>query len=155
MTKMGYEGRTVHYDWHNQRPEKYGYKFKSKAERMWADYLEFLKELGAIEEWEYEPETFQCGTKYRKERIYTPDFRVMENYKGHTTTVYHEVKTSLRQKDISRFKWLKEFHVVIIVLVLPNRPKRSVKQIDLLAKARKYVDRVVFANPLYRKHGIK
>lgn len=152
MAKMGYEGRTVHFEWHNKREKKYGYDFKSQIERKWADYLETILKLDVIGGWKYEPTTFECGSKNRKERIYTPDFGVLEAECGY---VFHETKTSLRQKDISRFKWLRQAHPDIkIVLVLPRLPK-SGKQLILVDKARKYVDRVLAANPLFKEFNIK
>lgn len=156
--RMGYERKPVHFNYHNQRPEAYGCKFKSKQERKWADYLEILKKLGAIESWEYEPKTFDCRFSYRKQRIYTPDFKVVEppEKEDISEIVWHEVKTSLRQKDVTRFKFFKAAHPKeIIVLVLNSEPKRSVKQAILLDKAQKYVDRVIYAGPIFRKYGIK
>lgn len=160
MAKMGFELRRFTIDWHNKPEEKYGCHFKSQAERRWADYLEILKKLDAIVKWEYEPETFECGSKYRKERIYTPDFRITEKMGSHIYQVYHEVKVALQQKDISRFKWLKSSHSEItIVLVLPYSPAgktaSSRRQLELISNARKYIERIVYANSLFKQFGIK
>ena len=39
---MGFNERRVQFDWHNQRPEAFGYKFRSKQEirEKYQDYLE-------------------------------------------------------------------------------------------------------------------
>lgn len=154
---MGFEKkRIVHFEWRNQRPiATFGGKtiqFKSKQEYKWAQYLEMLLNIGAIDSWEYEPKTFSCGFSYRKQRIYTPDFKIVEEGE----VVWHEVKTSLRQKDVTRFKFFKAAHPKeIIALILNSEPRRSVKKAELLSKAQKYVDRVLYAGPILRKYKIK
>jgi hypothetical protein len=113
--KMGFEKtRTVHFEWRNKRPEAFGYKFKSKAEFKWATYLELLKKSDdPLSDWMYEPKRFQAKkVRWNKWYQYTPDFRVdtkQNNGDGTFCFVHewHEVKTSLRQKDVTRFKWFK------------------------------------------------
>jgi hypothetical protein len=154
--KMGFEKRrTFTVDWHNKPEQKYGYTFKSKIERKWADYLESLKHIRAIESWGYETRKFDCGSKYNKKRVYTPDFEVVED----GIHAFHEVKTALRQHDVSRFKWLRQAEPdLVIILVLPYCPtgktKSGARQIELISNAEKYVNRIVYANPLFKKFGI-
>jgi hypothetical protein len=146
------KNRTVHYEWRNKPQEAFGYSFKSKVEYRWACYLEKLKELGAIWEWFYEPTIFEFSERWRKRRIYTPDFGIDDD-DGY---YYQEVKTSLRQNDITRFRCLAaDFPKEKIVLVLfgPENT-RNTKQIILRANASKYVERTVFANKLLKKFGI-
>ena len=149
--------RIVHYELGN-KPQKVEiggtiYRFKSKVEYRWAKYLEKLRELGAITYWEYEPTTFEFGERWRKRRIYTPDFLVQEDGQE----IYHEVKTSLRQKDITRFRCLAaDFPDEKIVLVIFGPEKtRNVNQNRLRSNARKYVERIIFANPPCKKFGIR
>ncbi len=142
----------IYYEWRNQRPEAFGYKFKSKCEYRWACYLESLLKLGAIQSWEYEPKKFEFGERWRVRKQYTPDFFVKEDGDG----IYHEVKTSLRQTDVTRFRCLAaDYPDVRIVLVIfgPEHTNKS-NQNRLRSNARKYVHRVVFANPLCKKFGI-
>lgn len=129
------------------------YRFKSKAEYKWARYLDKLYDLGAIDYWEYEPTTFEFGERWRKRRVYTPDFLVKEDGQE----IYHEVKTGLQQKDITRFRCLRaDFPEVRIILVIVGRVKtKSAKQNRLRANAQKYIERIVFANPLLKEFGIK
>ena len=144
--------RTIHYEWHNQPQEGFGYRFKSKVEYRWAQYLQRLLELGAIEKWLYEPTKFEFGERWRVRKQYTPDFLIREDGQE----IYHEVKTSLQQKDVTRFRCLHiDFPDVKIVLVMfgPEHT-RSAKQNRLRSNARKYVERIVFANPLCKKMGI-
>lgn len=145
--------RIIHYDWHNKPQEAFGYKFKSKVEYKWAQYLQKLLELGAIISWEYEPKTFEFGERWRVRKQYTPDFLVKED----GDEVYHEVKTSLRQTDVTRLRCLHiDFPEVRIVLVLFGPEKTSnANQNRLRSNSRKYVERIVFAGPLIRKFGIK
>ena len=154
--KMGFEkNRRFTVDWHNKPEVKYGCKFKSQAERKWADYLQAILELGAIVDWKYEPKRFDCGMSYNKHRFYTPDFLVREIQNRYEYEVYHEVKVRLTQKDVSRFRWLKKAHPnILIILVLPYC-SRNANQARLRMNAHKYVERIVYANPLYKEFGIK
>lgn len=153
MPHMGFNERRVTFDWHNQRPEAFGYKFKSKQEYRWAQYLELLRiSDDSLEEWYYEPTKFELKKRYGKDRVYTPDFSIYDKDKF---VEWHEIKTSLRQKDITRFKWFKaDYPDERIILVLNSCPTKNVKQIILLDNARKYVDDVIFAGPILRKLGI-
>ena len=143
----------IHYEWRNQPQEAFGYRFKSKVECRWAQYLEKLKELGAIDSWLYEHFTFEFGERWRVRKQYTPDFLIVEN----GIEVYHEVKTSMRQTDVTRFRCLRaDFPEVRIVLVIfgPEHTRKA-NQNRLRSNARKYVERIVFARPLCKKMGIK
>lgn len=152
MAKMGYEGRTVHFEWHNKRPEAFGYQFKSNQEYRWAQYLNILIHGSNVDWWTYEPKVFTFKERHRKRGQYTPDFYV--HHKDYSDE-WHEVKTSLRQKDVTRFKYFKDdYPDERIVLVLNSTPTQSLKQLILLEKARKYVDDVIIAGPILRKLGI-
>jgi hypothetical protein len=56
-------GETTHY-------------YKSKAERRYACFLQWLKEIGNIAEWQYEPKTFWFEGIKRGCVSYKPDFMV-------------------------------------------------------------------------------
>lgn len=152
--------RIIHYEWHNKPQEAFGYKFKSQCEYKWACYLQKLKELGAIIGWSYEPKTFQFGERWRVRKQYTPDFFIKEiddTVPGEIAECYHEVKTSLRQTDVTRFRCLAaDFPEVRIVLVIfgPEHTRKA-NQNRLRSNARKYIERIVFARPLCNKFGIK
>ena len=145
----------IHIDWHN-KPQTctIGGKvcnFKSHIERRWALYLQCLKELNAIEDWDYEPQRFEFRERYRKRRTYVPDFRILEDGK----ICYHEVKTALRQTDIRRFRLVAaDFPNEIMVLVLPYCSRNS-NQSRLRGNALKYVARIVYCNTLFNKFNIR
>ena len=70
----------IQYEWRN-KPERCiiggkDYRYKSQIERKWATYLQYLKELDAIIDWEYEPRQFEFKERRRHKRVYTPDFFV-------------------------------------------------------------------------------
>lgn len=144
--------RTIHWEMRNESQEGFGYKFKSKCEYRWAKYLEQLLTLGAIDSWLYEPTKFEFGERWRVRKQYTPDFLVTED----GLEVYHEVKTALRQTDVTRFRCLAmDYPAVKIVLVIfgPENT-RSAKKMRLRANANKYVERTIYANPLLKKWNI-
>lgn len=130
--------------------------FKSKIEYRWALYLQRLLELNAIDSWDYETTTFEFEERYRTRRQYTPDFEVNETIGFDCKEkAFHEVKTSLRQTDIRRFRLMAaDFPKENMVLILPFCSTNS-KQSRLRGNALKYVQRIVYANPLFKKFGIK
>ena len=145
------------YEWRNEPQHVIlagrEFHFKSKIEYKWAMYLQRLLELGAIDFWGYETKTFQFAERYRMKRQYTPDFEVRETHGDLKRTCFHEVKTALRQTDIMRFKRMAaDYPKVTMVLVLPCC--RTGRQSILRCNALKYVQRVVYCNPLFNKLGI-
>lgn len=155
VEKIGFEkNRTVHFEMRNKHVEAFGYKFKSQQEYKWAQYLNLLKKSGQIADWQYEPRKFEMKERYRKRRVYTPDFLVADVPSYNARTEWHEVKTSLRQKDVSRFKWFRvDYPDERIILIVTNNPRKTKNKI-LLDNARKYVDDVIFAGPIFNKLGI-
>ena len=154
------EDRTLHVEWRN-KPEECvvggrTFKFKSQIEKRWGIYLQCLLDLGAILEWDYEPEQFEFKERFRHRRVYTLDFRVKEQGSyGKILTAYHEVKTSLRQTDIRRFRYMNaDYPDVVMVLILPYCSRNS-NQARLRGDALRYVERIVYANPLFNKFSIR
>ena len=145
--------RIVHFEWKNQPQQAFGYKFKSKVEYRWAQYLQKLLYLDAIEIWLYEPTVFEFGERWRVRKQYTSDFLVKEDGQE----CYHEVKTSLRQKDVTRFRCLHIDYpdVKIVLVIFGPENTRNANQNRLRSNARRYVERIVFAKPLCNKFGIK
>ncbi|KKN22335.1 hypothetical protein LCGC14_0916010 [marine sediment metagenome] len=149
-------GGKVVFEWKNEpqyvQIDGREFKFKSKVEHRWGLYLQYLKDLGAIQSWEYEPTTFEFSERWRTRKQYTPDFFIKEDGEE----FYEEIKTSLRQVDILRFRLLKaDFPEEKIALVIfgPEHTRKA-NQNRLRSNARKYVERIVFANPLLKKFGI-
>ena len=89
--------------------------FRSRWEANWARYLNWLKSLGDIQSWSYEPKTFEFTTIRRGSRFYTPDFLVI-NRNG--TAEYHEVKGWMDPQSATKLKRMgKHFPHVKVVLV--------------------------------------
>ena len=152
---------TIHFEWRNQPQDVWiggkHCKFRSKQEYKYAKYLELLKMSGEIVDWDYEPVKFDFKERHRKRGQYTPDFRVQVKVgKNKYRYEFHEVKTSLRQKDNYRFKqmfW--DCPAIYMVLVLNSCPKKNRRQLELIDQARKYVEDVIFVGPILRTLGIK
>lgn len=88
---------------------------RSKWERNYCHYLEWLKQLGEIQDWAYEPDEFEFPIK-RGTRFYKPDFRITNN--DDNSIEYHEVKghwTGKAKTQVKRFrKYYPELKLVII-----------------------------------------
>ncbi len=157
---MSAEARHIEFEWRNQPQDcmigGQHCKFKSKQEMKWALYLEMLKEYGAIIDWQYEPRKFEFQERWRHRHVYTPDFRVEELVDGQLIqVVWHEVKVALRQRDVLRFKLMAaDYPDEVMVLVLNTGTKKK-RQMEIIDNARKYIERIVYAAPLFRKFGIK
>lgn len=152
-------GGRVCYEWKNQPQtiiiEGIEYKFKSKIEMRWSLYLQKLKELGAIIDWQYEPETFLHKERFRHKRVYTLDFSVTEEEVHKIVTVYHEVKVKLQQTDIRRFRYMNmDYEDVRMILILPYCSRNS-NQARLRGNALRYCERIVYCNPLFKKFSIR
>ena len=149
----------IYWEMRNKPQEAFGYKFKSQVEYKWAQYLEMMLSIGGIKSWKYEPQTFEFGERWRVRKQYTPDFFVedLDPIDGEIIPVYHEVKTSLRQTDVTRFRCLAADYPdeKIILVVFGPEHTRKANQNRLRSNARKYVERIVFARPLIKKFGIK
>ena len=140
-------------DWNNERQtvEINGrtYHFKSKLERRWAEYLEFLKLADEINGWEYEPKKFLFEAIQSGTRVYTPDFKVYYPYGRHE---WHETKGWLVQKDVTKFRRMAKYYPnekIILVLQSPSK-----KRVVLHQAAERAVERVIYANKIFRQCGI-
>ena len=87
---------------------------RSKWERNYAFYLDWLKSIGEIQGWAYEPDEFEFPVK-RGTRFYKPDFRITNN---DNSVEYHEVKgywTGKAKTQVKRFrKYYPDLKLVII-----------------------------------------
>jgi len=130
------------------------YYFRAGFEVEWAQYLQFLKEIGEIEDWEYEPEPFWFEGIKRGTNNYRPDFKV--SYKD-GDYCWHETKGNLKQKDITKFRRMAKYDPdEKIILVMQRKQTKQVKQIMLISKALEYVHGLIFADKLdYFQSGKK
>ncbi len=137
-------------DYHNQPVQetiggKY-YNFRSKLERNWAAYLQFLKESGEIYDWRFEQTTFLFPDETRGAKQFLVDFDILNN---DWTLEYHETKGWLQGKDVMKFKRVAKYRPEVkITLVMSGKAKKDanrLRQID------KYAERIIFAPAIFRQ----
>lgn len=97
--------------------------FRSRWEANYARYLQWLKDIGHIREWEYEPQTFWFEGIKRGARSYLPDFRVTEN-SGSVT--YHEVKGWMDDRSRTCLKRMRIYHPNVRMLLIDAKAYRSI-----------------------------
>lgn len=116
------------------------YRFRSKFEYHWAQYLEILRKSKQIIKWEYETERYYFFNEKTAPVQYNPDFKLtmpdgsilLQETKGH-----HDGSTNRKLQRMS-----KHYPEVKIELVLQNIPKRSVKGANRRQVAERYCERV-------------
>lgn len=96
--------------------------FRSSWEANYARYLNWLKERGQIESWEYEVDTFVFHEIKRGTRSYTPDFKVVENGQVH----YDEIKGWMDPKSIVRMKRMSKYYPDIQVRIIGAKEYRAI-----------------------------
>lgn len=128
------------------------YYWRAGFERQWAYYLEFLKEVGEIKDWEYEAETFWFTKIKRGTNNYRPDFKITYEDDSYC---WHETKGKLTQKDVTKFRRMAKYHSEEKIILVMEREPTSRGQKLLLAKARQYSYGVIFARQLDYFRGKK
>ncbi len=98
--------------------------FRSRWEANYGRYLQWLKEHGAITEWEHEPETFWFEKIRRGTRSYLPDFRIIEL---NGSIVFHEVKGWMDQRSRTKINRMRIHHKAVKLIVIP---RKTYKQIE-------------------------
>lgn len=95
--------------------------FRSSWEENYARYLEWLKGVGEIQDWEHEPDTFWFDGIKRGVRSYLPDFKVIT---ARGETEYHEVKGWMDSKSKTKIKRMAKYHPSVkMVIIDSNRYK--------------------------------
>lgn len=89
--------------------------FRSRWEANYARYLNKLVELGQIESWEYEKDTFIFEAIKKGTRSYIPDFKI-HFHDG--TFRYHEVKGWMDKKSQTKLKRMKKYFPDVEVVVI-------------------------------------
>jgi len=103
-----------------------GQKFysKSKWERNYARYLEWLLTRGAVKEWVYEPEEFWFEKIKRGVRSYRPDFRVVMK---DGSVEFHEVKGWMDKKSKTKLKRMAKYYPEIALLVVDKDRMKAIR----------------------------
>ena len=123
------------------------YRFRSGFEIRWAKYLEMIKSIDAIADWEYEPQRFEFKAIRSGTVFYTPDFKVIEK----DDYWWEECKGYLTQKDITKFRRMAKYYPdEKIVLVMQRFPKKQ----RLIDNARKYCHRIINGGEILKKLGL-
>jgi len=103
------------------------YYFRSGWEVVYARYLEWLKDNGKIEKWEYEPKTFWFKEIKRGVRSYTPDFKIY-NWTG--TIEYHEVKGYMDNKSKTKVKRMAKYYPSVFLKVVDQNNYKPIKKLE-------------------------
>jgi hypothetical protein len=126
------------------------YHFKSKQEYKWAQYLEVLRGLGAIEKWEYEFKTFWFNGIKRGVVSYTPDFWVWED----GVQVLHEVKVHLTQKDVTKYKRLAKYYPDEKLILVMNCGTKKAEKIRRRENALRFVEKIIYAQQIFSTSAV-
>jgi len=100
--------------------------FRSGWEVVYARYLQWLKNTGRIEKWEYEPDTFWFKEIKRGVRSYTPDFKIY-NWTG--TTEFHEVKGYMNDKSKTKIKRMAKYYPKIALVVICKKEYKPIERL--------------------------
>lgn len=83
------------------------YYFRSKWEVQFAKYLDYLKRINQIFDWDYEPQTFWFEEIKRGVRSYKPDFKISRMDGTH---YWAEVKGYMDSKSKTKIKRFKKYY---------------------------------------------
>lgn len=89
--------------------------YRSKWEKNYAYYLEWLKIRGDIKDWKHEPKTFWFDKIKRGCVSYLPDFVVIEN---DDREIYHEVKGWMDDRSVTKIKRMAKYYPNVILIVI-------------------------------------
>lgn len=95
---------------------------RSTWERNYCRYLEWLKSLGQIRDWQHEPETFWFSGVKRGCVSYLPDFRIVEN---NGAVVFHEIKGWMDPKSKTKIKRMAKYHPQVKLVVIDQSHYRK------------------------------
>lgn len=101
------------------------YWFRSSWEVIYAKYLQFMKEGGAINGWEYEVDTFWFEKIKRGVRSYKPDFKV---WYANGEVEYHEVKGWMDAKSKTKLKRMAKYHPDVKIVLIRDKKIREIKK---------------------------
>jgi len=108
-----------------KRSDLGGLYVRSSWEANYARYLNWLIDLGEIESWEYEPDTFWFENIKRGTRSYTPDFKV---WSKDGTYEYHEVKGWMDQKSKTKLSRMRKYYPEEGIVVIGADVYKSIKR---------------------------
>ena len=89
--------------------------YRSRWEANYARYLEWLKVIGEIADWEHEPKTFWFEGIKRGVMSFLIDFRITEN---NGDIIYHEVKGWMDDRSKTKIKRMAKYHPDVKLIVI-------------------------------------
>ena len=92
--------------------------FRSKWEATFAHFLQNLKDVGVIQDWDHEPETFWFEEIRRGVRSYKPDFKVTRPAGDH---YWVEVKGYMDAKSKTKLKRFAKYYPDEILIVIDKK----------------------------------
>ena len=98
---------------------------RSKWERNYSAYLDWLKDIGEIQDWAYEPDEFEFPIK-RGTRFYKPDFKITNNNDG--SIEYHEVKGHWTQKATTQVKRFRKYYPELKLVIIGKDEYKAIAE---------------------------
>ncbi len=92
--------------------------FRSRWEANWARYLNWLKSMGNVKDWQFEPDTFEFVGIKRGARFYTPDFKV---FNDNGSVEYHEIKGWNTPESKTKLKRMAKYHPHIKIVLIQRK----------------------------------
>lgn len=99
--------------------------FRSKWEANYARYLEWLKSIGKISEWEHEAKTFWFDGIKRGCVSYLPDFKVTE---CNGSVQWHEVKGWMDARSKTTIERMGRYHPQEVLIVVGEKQYREIER---------------------------
>ena len=121
MAKYKFKGGYSHVK-RGRAPDLGNRFFRSRVEKNYARYLNFLVHYKKISKWEYEPDEFEFPVK-RGTRFYLPDFKIWNN---DGTIEYHETKGYFDQKSRTKLARMKLYYPQIKVVLINSQTYNNI-----------------------------
>lgn len=99
--------------------------YRSRWEANYARYLQWLKENGAISDWQHEPETFWFESIKRGVRSYLPDFRVWE---VNGASSLHEVKGWMCARSKTTLARMAKYYPAQKIVLIDGKQYRAIRR---------------------------
>jgi predicted DNA-binding protein len=99
--------------------------FRSSWEKNYAHYLEWLKGLGEIRDWDFETKVFWFEGLKRGVMSYKPDFMVTEK---NGAIEFHEVKGWMDKKSLTKIKRMRIYHPSVKLKVIDKPAYYALKK---------------------------
>ena len=97
--------------------------YRSRWEANYGRYLEWLKGIGSISDWEHEPDTFWFDGIKRGCVSYLPDFKVTN---VDDSIEYHEVKGWMDKRSKTKIRRMAKYHPQIKLVVIDAKPYKEI-----------------------------